>query len=225
MTVQKDGSTIAQRTIASRPGGGRPGGGRVVTLGPAAFRESCRELLEVASQDGMPDVVVGIRTGGLHVAQAMADFLPPGTPVLSVTCRRPSTRAKQKMPLLRPALRHLPQPIADALRLIEHYMFTARRRPDPRRTLELDQVELMELAATLAVHPAASNLLVVDDAVDSGLTMKRVLEAVRNVAPATMTIRSAAITVTLPTAAVQPDYALYRGTLCRFPWSMDAAIA
>jgi hypothetical protein len=42
------------------------------------------------------------------------------------------------------------------------------------------------------------------------------------VCPSPAELRTAVITVTLEHPAVQPDYALYRGVLCRFPWSFDA---
>jgi hypoxanthine phosphoribosyltransferase len=196
----------------------------VVTFSPTTFNEACSRLLEMVRRQGEPDIVVGIRTGGLHVAHAMAAALPAGAPILAVTCCRPSTRSKQRMPLLRPVLRHLPRIASDTLRLLEHHLVTARRKPDLSRPMQLDQVELMALAAEIAVRPDATRLLLVDDAVDSGLTLRRVLEAVRGLAPSHMQVISAAITVTTPTPAAMPDHALYHGTLCRFPWSLDAVL-
>ena len=197
----------------------------VVTFTPADFDAACRRLLDIASRFGDPDLVVGIHSGGWHVARAMARALPAATPVLGVTCRRPGTSAKQRMPLLRPVLRCLPRFASDTLRRLEHHLVTARRRPETRRALVLDQVELMALAAELAVWPQARRLLVVDDAVDSGVTLDCVLRALHDLVPARVRVESAVITVTTPAPAVLPDYTLYRGALCRFPWSMDAAIA
>ena len=48
------------------------------------------------------------------------------------------------------------------------------------------------------------------------------IEAVRGVASPGSTIRTAAITVTSPLPLAAPDLVLYRGWLCRFPWSLDA---
>ena len=42
-------------------------------------------------------------------------------------------------------------------------------------------------------------------------------------APAGVSVHSAAITVTTEQPISQPDITLYRGILCRFPWSFDAA--
>ena len=49
-----------------------------------------------------------------------------------------------------------------------------------------------------------------------------VLRTLREVCPPATELRAAAITVTLDDPVVEPDYALYRGVLCRFPWSFDA---
>ena len=65
--------------------------------------------------------------------------------------------------------------------------------------------------------------LVADDAVDSGTTLSTVLGLLGDVCPPGSEIRSAAITQTLDNPTTSPDYVLFRGTLCRFPWSFDAA--
>ena len=195
---------------------------RVVTLGPAEFRAACLGLLARAGREGLPDIVVGIRTGGMHVAQAMAAALPAGTHVLGITCRRPGTAAKQRAPLLTRVLRRLPRRITDRLRVIEHHML--RRRPRRMAAVQLDQVELMGIGAAMACHPSG-RLLVVDDAVDSGATLACVLAALRQIAPPELDIASAAITVTMPDPVVLPDHALHRMVLCRFPWSFDAGEA
>ena len=68
-----------------------------------------------------------------------------------------------------------------------------------------------------------ARILIADDAVDSGVTLATVLRLVDDVCPAGGEIRSAAITQTLENPTARPDYLLFRGTLCRFPWSFDAA--
>lgn len=68
----------------------------------------------------------------------------------------------------------------------------------------------------------AQNILIVDDAVDSGATLLAVVEAVRIDMPGAE-VRSAVITQTTPSPVITPDYTLYNNrTLIRFPWSMDA---
>ena len=65
------------------------------------------------------------------------------------------------------------------------------------------------------------NVLVVDDAVDSGATLRNVISALMDISPNNV-IKTAALTVTRKSPIVMPDYYLYHDrTLMRFPWSED----
>jgi hypoxanthine phosphoribosyltransferase len=66
-----------------------------------------------------------------------------------------------------------------------------------------------------------SRVLVVDDAIDSGATMATVVEQLRDAVGDGGEVRTAVLTITTRTAVFQPDFTLYRQTLCRFPWSHD----
>ena len=72
-------------------------------------------------------------------------------------------------------------------------------------------------------HLRPSHLLVIDDAVDSGLTLKYVVGVLRASCNFPVEIFTAAITATRVSAerAVDPDFVLFDGTLIRFPWSTD----
>ena len=111
--------------------------------------------------------------------------------------------------------------MTDALRLLEVRLLSSRRRsaagPQP-----IDRAEAVAIGGRVQAMQAP-RLLVVDDAVDSGKTLATVLRALREACPAGTEIRSAAITVTLDNPVAEPDYALYRRVVCRFPWSFDAA--
>jgi hypoxanthine phosphoribosyltransferase len=193
----------------------------VQTLVGPAFEAACASLMNLASASYAPTLLVGIRTGGLFVAESMARSHPTALPVLSLTCRRAGTKTKSRIPGLNQMLVSLPQGMVDKLRLLEHRVLSARRA---RLAVvpEVDQQEAKTIAEAVAAAPGA-RILVVDDAVDSGLTLNAVLELLRGNTPAGTELRSAVITVTLDAPRVEPDYALYRGVLCRFPWSFDAA--
>ena len=79
------------------------------------------------------------------------------------------------------------------------------------------------LAERLGALPMPVRILVADDAVDSGTTLASVLHLLADICPPGTEIRSAAITQTLENPRARPDYVLLHGTLCRFPWSFDAA--
>lgn len=174
----------------------------------------------MVEHDFTPALLVGVRTGGLVVAEAMARAAATATAVLPLTCRRPGTRLKSRIPGLRKMLALLPEPLRDSLREAEHRLVSGRRRhADPPR---VDRAEALAIAAWLASARGSARVLVADDAVDSGTTLAAVLRTLREVCPPATELRAAAITVTLDDPVVEPDYALYRGVLCRFPWSFDA---
>ena len=189
-------------------------------LGPA-FDAACASLMNLVLASYAPTLLVGIRTGGLFVAESMARSHSGRLPVLSLTCRRAGTRTKSRIPMLNQILLSLPQRVVDTLRLIEHRLLSTRRARSAAAP-EVDQQEAQTIFAALAAAPGA-RILVVDDAVDSGLTLGTVLQLLRENTPTGTEIRSAVITVTLDAPRVEPDYALHRGVLCRFPWSFDAA--
>jgi hypothetical protein len=191
------------------------------TLRPDAFDAACATLMRLVEQDFSPGLLVGVRTGGLVVAEAMARSVLNRVPVLPLTCRRPSTRWKSMVPGLKTILSLAPEPVLNSLRQAEHRLLASRRRqvlPPP-----VDLAEAAAIGAWLARSEPSGPVIVADDAVDSGATLAVVLKTLREVCPPMTRLRTAVITVTLEHPAVEPDYALYRGVLCRFPWSFDAA--
>ncbi len=193
----------------------------LTTLRQPAFDAACARLMRLVEADFAPTLLVGIRTGGLTVAEAMARAAAPGLPIMPITCQRAGTAAKSRLPWLRALLGALPGPLVDVMRRLEHRLLIVRRtRKPPRQTVR--QTEAAAIAAVLAKAQGA-RVLIADDAVDSGVTLLTVLRILREQFPPDTEFRTAAITQTHEQPAVRPDYVLYRGVLCRFPWSFDAA--
>jgi len=214
--------SISDPSIAAPPEQIRSAAPLVRTLDAAAFDAACAELMRMVLRDGRPEALVGIRTGGLVVAEAMARSVTDPPPVLPLTSRRAGTGAKSRIGLLPRLLKALPRPVVDRLRLLELRLLSRRRR----RTIQeqhVDQPEADAVRARLAGLPPGSRVLVVDDAVDSGVTLAAVLRLLRETCDPGIDFRSAVITVTLDDPLVEPDYTLFRGVPCRFPWSFDAA--
>jgi len=189
----------------------------IVTFDRAAFDEACLALMQLVLQDGEPDALIGIRTGGLHVAQSMASACQ--VPVLAFTCRRPSTRFKANW--LKKLMTRLPRSWLDRLRMVEHKLLT-RQPPRQPEEFTFDAAEIAAFQTWLKAAGPTPALVVVDDAVDSGATLAKVMAEVARLAPPTTWIRSAVITVTTGNPQALPRYTLYSRQLCRFPWSLDA---
>lgn len=195
---------------------------RVVTLAPEAFRRDCTRLGQRAVAFA-PELLVGIRTGGFVVAEQMRETCFPAVPLLPLTRRRPGSDTKRAHPALQALLHRLPYAVTDGLRRLEHRLLT-RRAPRPAGApWQADADELAALERQLAATRPA-RILVVDDAVDSGETLRAVVGLLRRLAPA-VSVRAAAIVVTTEHPAMHPDFHLYAQTLCRFPWSHDYRLA
>src|SRR6266704_5453607 len=97
----------------------------VRTLDRAAVEGACARLMRLVAAEYSPTLLVGIRTGGFVVAEAMARATSTAMPVLPLTCRRASTHAKSRVPLLQQVLATLPRGAVDALRVMEHRLLSA----------------------------------------------------------------------------------------------------
>lgn len=189
---------------------------RVITFDQEEFENGCRELGALCIAGGYrPDCLVGIRNGGAYVSAQMAHCFPEAMR-FDVSISRPTTRHKGSA--FRMLVGTLSRPVQDFMRKVESrirtWLHTERR---PVRMARLDD----DFLAYLSRHPEAK-VLIVDDAIDSGITIARLLKSLTSQFPK-LRITTAVITVTTLNPAVQPDYALYRNqTLIRFPWSSDA---
>ncbi len=191
----------------------------VKTLTELGLRAAAIALNDLVFKDFTPDIIIGIRTGGYIVAEMMAQEAAHKPALLAISRQRSSTQAKGKVRGLKTILRLLPYAISDRLRVIEHNRLTSGP-VDSSPAFTPDAGEMSELLKILRAGQGYK-ILVVDDAVDSGATMKAVLDVVRAEADSSCIIRSAAITVTTSSPLIKPDYTLYNHVLCRFPWSFD----
>ena len=74
----------------------------LLTLQGPDFDRACADLVRLVEADYAPTLIIGIRTGGLIVAQAMADAASSRLPVLPLTCRRVTTAANHVCPCCAP---------------------------------------------------------------------------------------------------------------------------
>lgn len=195
--------------------------GLIHDLHPPAFAAACASLLHQVLGRFRPTLLVGIRTGGLVVAETMQQAAPD-IPLMPLTCRRTATGWKARVKILPRVLAALPQPAVDRLRWLEHRVLSPRRRRSAGQQ-QTDRAEAEAIGRFLAQQPTPRRVLIVDDAVDSGVTLATVQALLRQVCPPDTEFRSSAITLTLSRPLAEPDFVLYRGVLCRFPWSFDAA--
>ncbi len=180
----------------------------IVTLDDISFPSACKQLREIAESDGFqPDAIVAVPRGGCYVADAGWHDLP----IYEVSLRRPADGNRAIKSFIGHTVARLPLRFRDWL-----------RRMDARHLVKRTD----HMADTTIIVPelpvTANRILVVDDAVDSGATLRAVISKLTATYP-DKEIKTAVITVTAEAPVFMPDYYLYHNsTLVRMPWSIDA---
>lgn len=206
---------------------------KVTTLDDTGFDKACAELQNIVEASGFkPDYIVGIRTGGAVVAERMF----PALPHIDVASRRPSTKAKRSVAgrVLRGVLLLTPRALRDRLRIMEaerlerqYDRLRAEDQADPDAGLLRKKIGRRSDRIEWPRLPEGSNVLIVDDAVDSGVTLAAVVSSLRKrsemMSPdRPLCIRTAVITSTFAHPLTESDFTLYNDRrLIRFPWSID----
>ena len=150
-----------------------------------------------------PDIIVYIETGARLFAHEVAPVL--GVPLAPLWVKRTGHGVKR---LLAPAITRLPVSIRDWLRRLEEgsgvHRVTQRRAYMPGTTLV-----------------TGKRVLVLDDASDTGRTIKLARELMVERGAASDAVRTAVLAATTPAGRAAVDfYVLDRN--CRMPWSTDS---
>ncbi len=105
------------------------------------------------------------------------------------------------------------------MRIAESILLAFRRKI--KGSSESTIVELPEGLINILQNKEVPNILMIDDAIDSGDTLYAITETLKRVNPKSA-IRIAVMTETTAHPRICADYTLYRNkTLIRFPWSND----
>lgn len=194
---------------------------QVLTLDPKAFELHAAQLAELVKK-GSPakfDAILAVRRGGSYVCDAFCQYFPKENygARYDVSLQRPST--KRKNGTASRILKQLPYPILDLMRIIESTLLSWRKKAKKDSTIS--QIEMPKGLAKLLSEKKTPNILIIDDAIDSGDTLFAIVKTLKN-ANRNATFRIAVMTETMEQSRLHADYSLYRNkTLIRFPWSND----
>ena len=104
------------------------------------------------------------------------------------------------------------------MRMVESKMLQLRKSPKRNEGISVEVPEELIEVLTLKNKP---EILMIDDAIDSGETLYAIAETLKKTNPDTR-ISIAVITETTRNPRIRSNYTLYRNrTLIRFPWSND----
>lgn len=192
---------------------------RVITLDKRSFDNECLELADEIRQSGEITALIGVRTGGAIVSGIIRDYLRApfeNLKYFEVGASRCGTGAKNSG-VSRLILTFLPEAVLNFLRIIESNLVSIRMRlhKDAARSISLDA----ELAGYLE-SLASGKICIIDDAIDSGATVKNILDKCYSVNPQ-LDYVVAVLVVTQKKPLVMPDFYLHSNVLLRFPWSSD----
>ncbi|SMC44196.1 phosphoribosyltransferase family protein [Moheibacter sediminis] len=180
------------------------------------LNENFQELIEVNKKI----LVLGIADGGIPVAEIVYQFFKNKTQneinLDFIKVQRPSTKQKKANPITEKSLKFvfsiLPKFVLDYLRIFEHKKFSKRSQSDLEREIKLNS----------KINFSLYNLiLVVDDAVDSGASMKTVVDFVKEKTENSVVVKAVSVVLTQQNPIFLPDYFWLRDVLIRFPWSLD----
>ncbi|TCK68732.1 hypoxanthine phosphoribosyltransferase [Winogradskyella wandonensis] len=182
---------------------------KVITLHKTDFEGRCQELF--SKIDVQPDVVVGILNGGGFILKEYQKIASKNTEVTTIKLQRDSTKGLKKKSLLQKFLKASPSTLLDGLRRMEHRRNLNRKLKEIQSDLEIKIKSKPETVNTI---------LILDDALDSGITIKSVIQSLQNQFP-NSEIKTAVISWTNSKSIIAPDYYIFKNTLVRFPWSLD----
>ena len=152
-----------------------------------------------------PQHILYIERAGLFIAPEVSTYF--GCPFSGIFARRTGDKAKSRIKFL---LRYLPRPTTYLLRQIElnSKMHSIKKDRNVSVEVELPSKEL--------------NILLVDDAVDTGFSLNAVLEFLKTNGYACDKMKTAVLTTTQKNPIYRPDITLFEQIAFAFPWSYDS---
>lgn len=192
---------------------------RVITLDNKEFEVHSELLAKVVAADGLCfDAIVGVKRGGSVVCDAFCRHFPSSRYGLRTDVRKQRNSTKRKVGRVSSILKRLPYWMLNLMRMGESEVLYLRHRFS---NYHPSLVELPEGLKGLLKTLKNPEILVIDDAIDSGDTLYAVVQTLKKVNPS-VGVKVAVITVTTKSPRMVPDYYIYNNrTLIRFPWSND----
>lgn len=192
---------------------------KVITLDDIEFKQACFRLASKIIDKDDVVALIGVRTGGAVVARQIFDCLGKKNKELKyfeVSASRAATAAKSSYGAKK-LFKFFPRVILDYMRVVEHYLVNIRMRffHKVNRSVDCDDALIDYLKSI-----NAGILYLIDDAIDSGATVKKLIEEFSSI-NSELEIRVAVLVVTQKDPLVLPDVSLYQKVLLRFPWSND----
>lgn len=187
---------------------------KVITLNQKGFVQKCDEL--ISKIDTKQDLIIGVLNGAGFILDRMQNSTMFNfSQIHTVKFQREATNLKNN-PVIRFALKYLPYQVLNEIRILESNRAKKSIALIDIHELSAINIEIGNMSKSIEIK----NILIIDDAIDTGRTMFVVKNNLSNLLPRAK-IKTAVISWTIESSIVKPDYYLYRNILVRFPWSID----
>ena len=174
----------------------------------SAHKESLR-LAEKIKADFIPDAVVFVAKGAYQIGLDIGEFF--GIPVIEIFAERQSNKIKK---LFSPLLKCFPSNLKKLLRSFEI-------KSDVHSAHAARNVYWGHIPAK-AANGVFKNIILVDDACDTGNTFKQCVDMIKNTYPKA-NVKTAVINVFSASFLIfKTDYFLYKDCMISGPWSNDS---
>ncbi|MBJ9293201.1 hypothetical protein GHT40_02695 [Citrobacter werkmanii] len=187
---------------------------KVITID---FNSACVELAEKVKESYQPEVIVGIATGGLFVAQILSEQM--NIPLVVVKKQRPMTKIKNKI-RLDLFLKKLPYVVSNVLRVLET-KFNECRFEKNKSNISYSDISVEWIEGSFTSLSSFNKILIVDDSIDSGKTLYLVKQFIKMNLDDKVEIKMAVLNQTFKNPLINPDFLLDKNVIYRFPWSKD----
>ena len=193
---------------------------KVTTLSKKLLLEDTYKLLDNIQKDDINfDIVIGIATGGIYVSQPIKEKMQKNGwdgKYLEIKLSRKSTDVKKKWQL-KTILTKLSYTLLDTLRIMEVNLFEKLKSSKYDASKEAS-IHFSDETKNDIMN--SSNILLIDDAIDTGSTVLAIKNVLLHINPK-IDVKVAVLTVTHHAPYIKPDYSLYARVLLRCPWAED----
>lgn len=190
----------------------------LLVLDHSGLVAGCRKLrAQMAAARIIPTHVVGIANAGVHVAKAFAKVATPNPVLLTVRSQRPTSPIKDRVATANIVSR-LPEWSIQILRRIELRLLTHRLSANREVAMAPEDAEALRQV------PPGSTVVILDDCIDTGATLRSALEFIRASVGESCRVYTACLAATIEKPLVRPDFVLQEELVIgiRGPWSRDA---
>lgn len=183
---------------------------KVFTLNRNEFKVNCNRLF--SQIEIKPDLVIGILNGGGFVLEEFKKVNKKRDIVYeTIKIQRASTHGLKKNSIVQSVLKLMSYTVLDKMRIVEHKKYIKEMVSNKTESISLEFKK---------AHKAIEQILILDDALDTGQTIKSVVNAISSKYPKAE-VKIGVVAWTYTNSVVKPDYYIIKGDLVRFPWSLD----